>query len=105
LNVGAKALTYLRSLSQGYLALNVCWDRRSVLAEEAGYGEVLIEFIPGDADAVAHETPLGALLGGRGEETRETHEGCAEFATIGENDAESLGIGTHVDCACIRLND
>jgi hypothetical protein len=76
-----------------------------VLAKEASYGEVLIEFIPGNADAMTHEAPLGALLGGSGEETREPHEGCAEFATIGQNDSESFGIGTHVDCACIHLND
>ena len=35
----------------------------SVLAKKASYGEVLIEFIPGDADAMTHETPLSALLG------------------------------------------
>jgi hypothetical protein len=41
-----------------------------VLPKEASYREMLIQFIPGDAYAVAHETPLGALLGGRGEERR-----------------------------------
>jgi hypothetical protein len=77
----------------------------SVLAKKASHGEVLIEFIPGDAYAVSHETPLSALLGCSGEERGKPHEGCAEFATIGQNDAESLGIGTHVDCVCIHLND
>jgi hypothetical protein len=53
--------------------------------EGVSYGEVLIQFIPGDAYAMSHETPLSALLGGGREETREPHEGCAEFATIGED--------------------
>jgi hypothetical protein len=76
-----------------------------MLAKEASYGQVLIEFIPRDADAVSHETPLGALFGGGGEQAREPHERGTEFTAIRKDDAESLVIGGYVNSACIKLND
>jgi hypothetical protein len=78
--------------------------QKLALPKKASDGEVFIQFIPGDAYAMSHETPLGALLGGSRKEAREPHEGRAQFTTIGQDDSESFRIGTYVDCACIKLN-
>jgi hypothetical protein len=57
--------------------------QKLALPKKASDGEVFIQFIPGDAYAMSHETPLGALLGGSRKEAREPHEGRAQFTTIG----------------------
>jgi hypothetical protein len=75
-----------------------------VLPKQASYGEVFIQFIPSDADAVSHEAPLRALLGGSGEEAGEPHERRTELTTVGQDDVKSFRIGANIDCACIQLN-
>ena len=76
----------------------------SVLPKKTSYGEMFVQFIPGDPDAVAHETPPGALFRGSGEQAGKPHQGRTQFATVRQDHSESFLIGAYVDSACVKLN-